>query len=196
MALDPDDTPLSDVEPPPEGGWPPALEYVIAAQAGDKNHLSHILAAGYPRLVGFLRGMGFDAHTAEELAAETCEGVVTGLRRLRAPQAFEAWFWAVARNRLRSEFRRRQRTQPVEGLIAPSTPEEETILSEEHHRIRVAMLALSPRDRQLLWLREVEMLSYEEIGGRFGTAAGAIRVACHRARKRLEEIYSQDEPTS
>ena len=43
---------------------------------------------------------------------------------------------------------------------------------------------LTEKDRELLWLREVEGLAYGEIGGRFGAATGTIRVACHRARKK------------
>ncbi len=54
---------------------------------------------------------------------------------------------------------------------------------------------LSDRDRQLLWLREVEGLSYDEIGGRLRATAGTVRVACHRARKRLEEAYRALEPS-
>jgi RNA polymerase sigma-70 factor (ECF subfamily) len=143
--------------------------------------------------MAFLMGLGLDRHMAEEIASETCEGVVVGIGRLRAPQAFEAWFWAVARNRLRTGFRRRRRAQPVEAEISPATPEDSALEKEEHSRIREAMAELSQRDRELLWLREVELLSYEEIGSRLGAAVGTIRVACHRARRRLEDIYRTGE---
>ena len=51
---------------------------------------------------------------------------------------------------------------------------------------------ITMKDRELLWLREVEGLSYEEIGGRLSAAAGTVRVACHRARKRLERAYLKE----
>jgi RNA polymerase sigma-70 factor (ECF subfamily) len=174
-------------------GWPPSADQVEAARSGDRSQMSAILAEGYPRLMSFLMGLGLDLHLAEEIASETCEGVVAGIGRLRAPQAFEAWFWAVARNRLRSGFRRRRRGQPVEAEVSPTTPEESALEKEEHSRIRAAMTELSQRDRELLWLREVELLSYEEIGSRLGAAVGTIRVACHRARRRLGEIYAAGE---
>jgi RNA polymerase sigma-70 factor (ECF subfamily) len=78
-------------------------------------------------------------------------------------------------------------------MISPATPEELSIEREEHRRILAALAQLSPRDRELLWLREVEGLDYGEIGGRIGSAIGTVRVAIHRARRRLEEIYLQDE---
>lgn len=144
-------------------------------------------------MVGFFSGIGLNRHDAEELAAESALMVVTSIARLRSAQAFEAWFWAIARNRLRTLFRKRRTPRPVDAEISPETPEEAAITKDEHLRIRKAMELLTPRDRELLWLREVEGLSYEDIGGRLGAAVGTVRVACHRARQRLEEAYARGE---
>jgi len=173
--------------------WPPATNAVEAAINGDRQALHEILADGYPRMIGFFVGIGLNRHEADELAAESSLMVVTSIARLRAPQAFEAWFWAIARNRLRTTFRKRRTPRPVDAEISPSTPEEHVIISDEHLRIRQAMETLSPRDRELLWLREVEELSYEDISHRLGSTPGTVRVACHRARQRLEEVYARGE---
>lgn len=173
--------------------WPPHSDTVRQAIAGDNRALTEILFLGHPRVVSFFLGLGLDTHNADELAAESAEAVVQGISRLREPQAFEAWFWSIARNRLRNFYRRRRRARPTDAMISPATPEELSIEKEEHRRILAALLQLSPRDRELLWLREVEGLEYEEIGGRIGSAIGTVRVAIHRARRRLEEIYNQDE---
>jgi RNA polymerase sigma-70 factor (ECF subfamily) len=144
-------------------------------------------------VVAFYLGLGLDLHNADELAAETAEAIVKGVPRLREAQAFEAWFWSIARNRLRNFYRTRRSARPTDAMISPATPEELSIEREEHRRILAALAQLSPRDRELLWLREVEGLDYGEIGGRIGSAIGTVRVAIHRARRRLEEIYLQDE---
>ena len=90
-------------------------------------------------------------------------------------------------------FRRRRAARPTDAMVSPSTPEEISMEGDEHRRIRIALVSLSPKDRELLWLREVEGLGYEDIARRLGVAAGAVRVACHRARRRLEAIYLADE---
>ncbi len=164
-----------------------------AGGRGDTSSLSVIMRGGFPRLIAFYLGVGLGRHEAEELSAETCEAVVTRIDRLRAPEAFEAWFWSIARNRLRTLFRRRRAARPTDAMVSPSTPEEISIEGDEHRRIRIALISLSPKDRELLWLREVEGLEYEDIASRFGVAAGTVRVACHRARRRLEAIYLADE---
>jgi RNA polymerase sigma-70 factor (ECF subfamily) len=118
--------------------------------------------------------------------------MVRAFPKLRDPAAFEGWFWAIARNRMRTALRRyRYGHVPQDAFVSPSTPEEKTILKEEHAHIRAAMASLSPRDRELLWMREVEGLEYEEIGSRIGAAAGAVRVSVHRARKRLEAAFER-----
>lgn len=173
--------------------WPPESETVRAAMDGDRAAFSAILSEGHPRLIAFLIGVGLRRTDADEVAAETAESVVKSLGRLRAPEAFEAWFWSIARNRLRSFYRRRSRREPTDALVSPSTPEELWVVRDEHLRILAALHQLSPRDRELIWLRVVEGLEYEEISGRFGSSEGTVRVAIHRAKKRLEEIYRQDE---
>ena len=151
------------------------------------------MRAGFPRLMGFYLGVGIGRHEAEELCSETCEAIVTRIDGLRSPEAFEAWFWSIARNRLRSLFRRRRTARPTDAMISPSTPEEISVEGDEHRRIRIALATLSPKDRELLWLREVEGLGYDAIAYRLGVTAGSARVACHRARRRLEAIYLSDE---
>ena len=173
--------------------WPPDIDVIRLATGGDDRSLSRVLRGGFPRLVAFYLGVGVGRHEAEELAAETCEAVVTRIDRLRAPEAFEAWFWAIARNRLRTLFRRRRAAKPTDAMVSPSTPEDISMQGDEHRRIRIALDSLSPKDRELLWLREVEGLEYTDIASRLGLTAGTVRVACHRARRRLEAFYLSDE---
>ena len=171
--------------------WPPGLEAVEAAIAGDRNVLGDILTLGHRRLIAFYRGMGLDRGASEDLASEVCEGVVRGLPRLREPVAFEAWFWSIARNRFRTHLRKKGRIDRELEYPDPTDPVDAAIEREDHARVRRAMESLSDRDRELLWLREVEGLSHETIAGRLGLKAGAIRVAVLRARRRLEEHYAR-----
>ena len=107
--------------------------------------------------------------------------------------AFEAWFWTIARNQVNAWLRRKQRNPDRLALLSPDpTPPDETlVIKEEHIAIRIALKTLTDTDRHLLWLREVEELSYRDIGGRLDIATGAVRVRSHRARQRLEAAYEK-----
>jgi RNA polymerase sigma factor (sigma-70 family) len=167
-----------------------SMAVVTAARTGDDAALGHLGSAAFRRLIAFFRYSGLEGHEAEDLAAETVAIMIGTLHRLRSDASFEAWMWAIGRNQLRGWLRRKMRGELLEPITPEAQgPEDMVLIDEEHEGIRRALSKLSQRDRQLLWLREVEGLSYDEIGGRLGAATGTVRVACHRARRRLEKAF-------
>ena len=100
----------------------------------------------------------------------------------------------MARNRMRSRFRRSGRVERELQYGPVPDPADLAVTIDEYSAIRRALVQLPLRDRQILWLREVEGLSHEEIGGRLSMATGATRVAALRARRRLEEAYARLHP--
>lgn len=179
----------------PWRSWPPAPDAVEAAQAGDQLVLTVIATAAIPKLVAFYRGQGMRQHDAEDLAGDTCEAVVRTLPKLRDAGKFEAWFWKVARSKLYDHLRKRRTTAPRPGERDEmfDDPEDLMLLADEHASVRRAFRTLKDRDRELLWLRDVVGLPYDEIAGRFVLREGAVRIAVMRARQRLEEALEQEE---
>ena len=176
--------------------WPPPVEAVTRARDGDRRELGRILAQGFPKIVAFYRASGLRHADASELASEALEGMVRNLPKLREPAAFEAWFWSVARNRFRSRLRTKGREERELEYAPVDDPEDLAIAGEEHAQVRLALETLSVRDRQMLWLREVEGLTHAEIAGRMKIATGAVRVAVLRARRRLAAAYEELHPES
>ena len=169
------------------------IEVVVAARDGDRDSLGRLCTLILARLIGFYRYSGLTTDESADLAGDVVEDVITRLATLRSPKAFDAWMWSIGRNRLKGWLRVNRRPDRYEPATpAASGPEERAIDADDHSRIRGALTMLSLKDRELLWLREVEGLSYEEIGGRLSAATGTIRVACHRARKKLEQAYQRE----
>ena len=173
--------------------WPPLPREVAAARDGDGDALHRILAAGMPKLVAFFRGLGLRIHDAEDLAADTGEALVRHLGKLRNPATFETWFWRVARNKFHDYLRRKQLPQETAIPVPEAAPEDHLVLADDHQAVREAFLQLKPRDREVLWMRDVVGLDYQEIAGRLRLKEGAVRVAVMRARQRLEEGLLADE---
>ncbi len=167
-------------------------EVVRDARRGDHAAVGRLGTEVFRRVLAFYRYAGLADAQAEDLAAEALETVIARLSRLRDATAFDSWVWAIARTKLRGWIRTHRRPIRVQPMSAvPPGPAEQAILGEEHAAIRAALLRLGPRDRELLWLREVEGLTYAEIGGRLGAAVGTVRVACLRARRRLERAFDE-----
>lgn len=170
--------------------WVPSEAEIIEARNGDPDALETIYKTGMPRLLAFYRFQGLGAADAEDLASDAMEAVLRNVAKLRAPKAFEAWFWTIGRRQF-ARWLRNKKTVYEPVIAAAPPPDEMVALFEDHAHIRTALLQLAPKDRELLWLREVEELSYEEIGGRLGAAIGTARVATHRARQRLADAYAE-----
>ena len=108
---------------------------------------------------------------------------IDSLERVSYPQA---WCLTLMRNHCIDRLRAKagQQTVPVEENL----PAEEEL--ERSARIKLAweaVLALPPRSRELLRLRLVENLSYEEISRQTGLSQNALRVAFHRLKNHLKK---------
>ncbi len=179
--------------PTDSSAWPPSLTMATAARDGDQAALTAILVQGLPRLVAFYRGQGLNPADAEDVASDACESIIRSIGRLRSPQAFEAWFWRVARSKFHDYLRKRHRPPPAPEVETTHVlPDEHALDQEDFRTVRAAYRRLGGRDRELLWLREVEGLSYAAIGGRLLRREGSVRVAMHRARRRFEKLIEEE----
>jgi RNA polymerase sigma-70 factor (ECF subfamily) len=93
------------------------------------------------------------------------------------------YLFRIATNLLRDHFRRKK----PESDEVPERDESPGHDEAVHMRSDVgsAMVELSPRDRQMLWLAYVEGASHEEIAKALGLRTASIRSMLFRARQRL-----------
>jgi RNA polymerase sigma-70 factor (ECF subfamily) len=164
---------------------------IAAAKNGDHQAIGAVASDAFRRVVSFYRYTGLSPDDAEDLAADSVERIISKLPTLKKSSAYEAWMWTITRNLLRSWWRS-QKVRDVQEPISPGSlqPDEVAIIHQEHEHIVLALQTLSIKDRELLWLREVLDLDYRSIAQRVESNAGSVRVACHRARRRLEEAYA------
>jgi RNA polymerase sigma-70 factor (ECF subfamily) len=116
------------------------------------------------------------------------------LQAYQVQQAEEVRCWEALLRRLaacRSLDRLRQRRSnlPLDGLALASTAENPEILAEERElasRLRLAIADLPQREAAVFCMRCFEGLSYEQIAEVLRTTVGAVGVALHKARTRLE----------
>jgi RNA polymerase sigma-70 factor, ECF subfamily len=114
------------------------------------------------------------------------------LDQLGAGASFRAWLLQITHNAAVSHVERR-RPEPVD----PAAPEVEgpsdasltpAALLEQHERVRrleAKIRLLRIEHRSVLVLRDVEGLSYEEIGAATETPIGSVKGRLHRARREL-----------
>ena len=72
------------------------------------------------------------------------------------------------------------------------SPDEVTVNEEFVNRISKGMDKLSASHREILVLRNVKNLSYEEIGGILGISVGTVKSRIARARESLRAKLGED----
>jgi len=140
-----------------------------------------------------------DEHDAQDVVQEA------SLRALRYFDGYSggdarAWLLAIVRN-CSFTWRKRQRaddrTVPVEDTAELPTreadaPDVAAMQASERARVQRAISALPEEFREVIVLREVEDLSYREIGDIVGVPIGTVMSRLARARKRLAVLLDVD----
>jgi RNA polymerase sigma-70 factor (ECF subfamily) len=166
---------------------------VIRCQAGDEQAFAEIVHTYGPRLRYFLLKLLTNPHAAEDAAQDVWLDVYRGLVRLREPDAFRTWLYRLARDRA---FRLLRKTWPVQTLVEdsdiPCSEESEEFTREDAERIHAALNTLSPEHREVLVLRFIDDLSYEEIGRVTGCRPGTVKSRLHYAKQMLRRATEQE----
>jgi RNA polymerase sigma-70 factor, ECF subfamily len=162
---------------------------VLRCQAQDETAFEEIVALYTPRLRYYLRKMLGGVQATEDALQEVWLDAFRGITRLIEPGAFPAWIYRLARDRAFRELRRRRSHLPLEDfdLIDESTDPEE-FSAEDAERIHDALDTLMPEHREVLVLRFIEDLTYEEIAGIVGCHLGTVRSRLHYAKRALRRV--------
>ena len=168
------------------------------AATGDDRAWRSILDRYAPRVFAMARSRVRQPELAEEITqsvfAKVAEKMMTGAYTDQG--RFESWLFRVAMNRVRDEFRSRQRrpSESVENhtLDARPTPHEPSPpLDErpaEHDALRRAIEQLSDADRTVIELRHHGGLGFKDIAAALDEPTGTVLARHHRALKKLRSI--------
>jgi RNA polymerase sigma factor (sigma-70 family) len=179
-------------------------ELVAAVRRGDERAFEVLYSRYRRRIVSYIYGMVGDHGRAEDITQEVFISALRRLRNTDRPILFKPWLYEVAKNACIDEFRRARRGQevPLERdddivganprLMALAPTPETTIESRQKLAdLRGAFRGLSESHHKVIVLRELEGLSYVQIGERLGMSQAVVESTLFRARRRLGEEYEE-----
>jgi RNA polymerase sigma factor (sigma-70 family) len=171
---------------------------------GDDRAFEELYSRYRRRITSYVLGMVGDHGRAEDITQDV---FMSALRRMRAserPIAFKPWLYEIAKNACIDEFRRTRRAQEVpletddgsgpgdRGLLSNApTPDAAAESRQQLTDLRGAFHGLSESHHKILVLRELEGLSYTQIGERMGMSKPVVESTLFRARRRLSEEYEE-----
>jgi RNA polymerase sigma factor (sigma-70 family) len=184
--------------------WRTDHELVAAVRRGEDRAFEHLYSRYRMRIWSYVGGILHDADRAEDVSQEVFISVLRRLRDTERPIAFKPWIYRIARNACIDELRRARRIhevpfdqegEPESGAddLYPITPGPELAVEsrQQLEDLRGAFRGLSELHHRILVLRELEGLSYSEIGTRLGIARPVVESTLFRARRRLAEEYEE-----
>jgi RNA polymerase sigma factor (sigma-70 family) len=179
-------------------------ELVRGVRRGEDSAFEELFCRYRGRLRSYVSGILGDSDRAEDVVQEV---FISALRRLRAterPIAFRPWIYQIAKNACIDELRRTRRSREVpldpglewldgtSDLPAPGPGPEVAVESKQQlEDLRGALRGVSELHHRILILRELEGLSYDEIGTRLGISRPMVESTLFRARRRLAEEYEE-----
>jgi RNA polymerase sigma-70 factor (ECF subfamily) len=174
---------------------------------GDKGAFNEIMRRYGSKMVNLAYRITGDRELAEDIGQETFLRAYRSAARYREISKFSTWLHTIAINLCRNELRRRKfRMFSLEGMAErdedskvrvdiadeKSTPDREVERKELGHLIKSAIATLPEKFRTPLVLRDMQGLTYEEIGEMLGLPEGTVKSRINRARLRVKELL---EPT-
>jgi uncharacterized protein len=170
-------------------------DLVAAVLAGDRAAFVVLVDRHVARATALAHGLLGSRAEADDIAQEATLQAYLGLRDLRDPGRFGAWFCAIATNLAKMRSREtRGRLLPLDGLEVGTDDGFEA--SERLEAIYVALADLSRAEREAVLLHYVGGLTTPEIAQREGERVGTVRVRLHRARQRLQGVLAAFSPAT
>ena len=175
------------------------LSLIRRVLAGDTDAFEPLVTENQTRAFHLAcRLLGNEADAADAVQ-DAFVKAYTSLGDFRGDSRFSVWLYRLVNNVCIDMLRRRKRQETV-PLQTEDTDGEETelpipderwdpeTLSEraaDREAVRAAMAALPADCREILTLREIGGLSYEELAAQLGLEPGTVKSRLNRARKKL-----------
>ena len=177
-------------------------ELVARAKAGDDNAFAQLMQDNETRIYNLTLRMTGNPEDAMDLAQEAFLNAWRGLKFFKGDSAFSTWVYRLASNACIDFLRRKKRRQDI-SLSMPTDeeddsqpdipddrflPERELERQELRQAVADGLKQLSDEHRQVLVMREVNGLSYQEIADVLDLEAGTVKSRIARARNSLRKI--------
>ena len=173
------------------------------ARRGDQEAFGELVRLYEKKVYALTLRMCKNPDDAAEAAQEAFLAAWQGLKFFRGEASFSTWLYRLASNAcvdlLRKEQRHRAASGPslndedtyIDVADDAATPQELAERSELREQIEEGLQSLSPEHREVLILRELHQLSYDEIAQTLDLDTGTVKSRISRGRKALRNFLLQ-----
>jgi len=177
-------------------------------QAGTVEAYNILMDRYSERLMHYLYGFLGDKKRCEDLLQETFLRVHRNRHSYQRIAKFSTWLYTIAGNLARSEYRKQKRRfmYSIQSMNRDSEEYEmplpdETFLPDKHTEsalqyksIQDALNILAPNFREVIILRDIQQLAYDEIAEITGLPMGTVKSRINRGRSKMKQLLKDVYP--
>lgn len=161
---------------------------VMRCQWRDREAFAELIDRYQRPLRYFIARLVGNPDLADELSQETWLTVLSKIHTLRSAATFSVWLYRIARNKVYQELRRKKAIIELdEGLEAPDDTVDEIGSFEDAAKLHRCLEKLKPLHKEVLLLRFLEEMSYEQIADVLDCNIGTVRSRIFHAKLALRE---------
>ena len=169
---------------------------VLRCQNGDADAMGALIIRYQHWVYNIAYGILGHHQDAEDVAQDAFISAWENIGKFQFRSRFSTWLYRIVKNKCLNHIDQYQRrkTDPTEiddsqpwVPLDTVTPEEEALRTEEREIVHAALAKLKPSYREILVLRELRDMAYEEIAEILGCTLGRVKSRLHEARKALKK---------
>jgi RNA polymerase sigma-70 factor (ECF subfamily) len=167
---------------------------VLRCQTGDELAFAELVARYQPGLRRFLRKMlDGDNHAAEDALQDAWFDVFRSVGKLNDLAAFRAWLFRIARDRAYRILRKRGvKLQPIDSIDLLDASADDALDEDDRRLLQASLDRLPHEQREVLMLRFVEEMNYQQIAAAVGCELGTVRSRLHYAKQSLRDQMEKE----
>jgi RNA polymerase sigma-70 factor (ECF subfamily) len=160
---------------------------IRTCRGGDRQAFRHLVEKYQTQAIGHAIAILGNREDARDAVQEAFIDAFRALNRFDLSRSFYPWFYVLLRNRCykSSAARARLKTDSIED--AEILVQSEGMRYDELLLLDRALLQLDPEDREIITLKHLDGLSYEELAELLGIPAGTVMSRLFHARSRLRD---------
>jgi RNA polymerase sigma-70 factor (ECF subfamily) len=172
----------------------PDEQLVEATLGGDEHAFAELSRRHKKRVFGVASRFARDAGELEDICQDVFVQAYFKLRQFRRDSPFEHWIMRITTFKCYDYLRKRRREGPVISVEAMLESGHEPSAAEapaphpDLERLHAALAELSPKERLVITLLELEERSVQEIADFTGWSVSNVKVRAFRARAALRKL--------
>lgn len=165
-------------------------ELLILAKKGDKDAFSSLIEPNYKMLYSVSYSILGNSEDAKDVAQEAALIAYKRINTFRDKSKFSTWLYRIVLNKAKDFLRDRSKRESValekvENTLVSTQNYDDKLMELD---LRQALQKLSVEQRELIVLRDVRNLSYEEIAIILEKNLGTVKSGISRAREAFAGI--------